>query len=308
MNSSCFLGLAAREGVDLLHSLASTAPVRGRFRRVVTIHDLIYRIHPEAHFGFRRLGMRVLVPLAARRSTRIIAPSQCTKADLTEVLKVPSEKVDVVPQGVTPPSERAEREGDIRVRYGLGSRSMILTVSAKRPHKNLPRLLDALALIPAQRRPLLVLPGYPTPHEGELRRRANELGLGGDVRFLGWTSAGELEDLYRAAAVFVYPSLYEGFGLPILEAMVRGVPVACSDRASLTEVAGAAARYFNPERPEMIAEAIENLLSDPAEAERLRRAGLERASRSPGAHRRGDPPDLSPHVRDALGLDCHRPV
>jgi len=271
--------LAAREGIDLLHSLASTAPAWGAFRRVVTINDVIYRVYPEAHFGVRSRALGLLIPLAARRSHRVIAPSTNTRDDLVRLLKVPSEKIDVVPDGVgTTDSKTPLGEGEIRARYDLGARPFVLTLSAKRPHKNLPRLLDALALIPRDRRPVLVLPGYSTPHEGELQRQAAALDLGADVRFVGWVSAEEVEGLYRCAACFVLPSLYEGFGLPVLEAMARGVPVACSDRASLAEVAGDAARLFDPERPQAIADAIEVLLRDREEAARLRAAGLERAT------------------------------
>jgi glycosyltransferase involved in cell wall biosynthesis len=271
--------LAARAGVDLVHSLASTSPARGRFRRVVTVHDLIYLVHPEAHPGLRSLGMRLLVPLGVRRAHRVMADSTSTRDDLVERLNVAPEKIDVVPLGLGSRRGEPAPEGDVRARHGLGERQVVLSVSAKLPHKNLPRLLDAWALIPAERRPLLVLPGYPTPHEAELRARAGDLGLEADVRFLGWVSAADLEGLYALAACFVFPSLYEGFGLPVLEAMARGVPVACSDRASLREVAGSAALVFDPEDSRSIADAVTRLLDDPAEAQRLREAGREQAGR-----------------------------
>jgi glycosyltransferase involved in cell wall biosynthesis len=270
--------LAAAAGIDVLHSLASTAPVRGGFRRVVTIHDLIYRVYPEAHFGLRSLGMRVLVPQAARRSHRIIAPSESTRRDVVRFLGVSAGKVDVVPEGVRlPDGLEAVPEAELRERHGLGGRPILLSASAKRPHKNLPRLLDALALIPPADRPILVLPGYPTPYEAELRAHAASAGVANDTRFLGWIQAEELEGFYGAAVGFVFPSLYEGFGLPVLEAMARGVPVACSDRASLPEVAGDATLLVDPEHPPAIARAMETLVTDPTERERLRRAGLERA-------------------------------
>jgi glycosyltransferase involved in cell wall biosynthesis len=269
--------LAARAGVDILHSLASTAPVWGSFRRVVTIHDVIYRIYPEAHARIRALGMAQLVPLAARRSHRVIAPSRATRDDLLRLLGVSEAKVDVVPEGVGASMVAAVDERELRARHRLGDRSVVLTVSAKRPHKNLTRLLEAVALIPPERRPVLVLPGYTTPYEPELRRRSAELGVEADTRFLGWIPPAELEGLYRLAACFAFPSLYEGFGLPVLEAMARGLPVACSDRGSLAEVAAAAALVFDPEQPEGIAKAIETLLLDPARATALRAAGLERA-------------------------------
>ncbi len=271
--------LAKRAGVEIVHSLASTAPARGSFGRVVTIHDLIYRIHPEAHAGVRAKGMAVLVPLAARRSHRIITPSVSTRDDLVQLLKVPAEKIDVVPEGVGSTPAEATPEPELRARLGLGELSVVLTASAKRPHKNLLRLLEAWALLPSGDRPVLVLPGYPTPHERELRERAAALGIEGDTRFAGWVSTADLEGLYRLASCFVYPSLYEGFGLPVLEAMARGVPVACSDRASLSEVAGTAARIFDPEDPRAIADAVEGLLADPRARERLRAAGREQARR-----------------------------
>ena len=271
--------LARRAGVDLLHSLGSTAPAWGRFKRVVTVHDLIYKLYPETHGRLRALGMAQLVPLATRRSHRIIAPSQATRDDLVRLLGAPEGKVDVVLEGVGASQVTAASEDDLRVRHGLGDRRIVLTASAKRPHKNLERLLDALALIPADRRPLLVLTGYPTAYEPTLRAHAADLGLQGDTRFLGWVPTADMEGLYRLSAGFVFPSLYEGFGLPVLEAMARGVPVACSGGGSLSEVAGDAAVVFDPLRPEEIAKAIETLLCDASVSERLRVAGLERASR-----------------------------
>jgi glycosyltransferase involved in cell wall biosynthesis len=270
--------LAARAGVDLVHSLASTAPVWGRFKRVVTVHDLIYARVPEAHAGVLDRGMGVLVPLAVRRSDRVIAISQSTRDDLLELLpRTPAGKIDLVPQGLGT-VVRAEplSAEETRSRLGLGSRRVVLSLSAKRPHKNLARLIGALASIPPERRPLLVLPGYPTAHEAELRKRARDAGVQEDVRFLGWVAGEELEGLWQLAEAFVFPSLYEGFGLPVLEAMARGVPVACSNASSLPEVAGDAALLFDPHDEAAIAAAIERLWSDRAEAERLRTRGLER--------------------------------
>ena len=273
-------GLARRAGIDVLHSLASTAPARGPFRRVVTIHDLLYRVVPDAHFGILGLGMRVLIPTAAHRSHRVIVDSQSTRADVRRFLHVPERKLDVVPLGVgTTTAGEPEPAAVLRERHAFGERQVLLSVSAKRPHKNLARLLEALAAIPAERRPVLVIPGYPTPYEATLRERAEQLGVTGDLRLLDWVSGAELEGLYALADAFVFPSLYEGFGLPVLEAMRRGVPVACSDRSSLPEVAGDAALLFDPDDAGAITAAIERVLGDPAEADRLRAAGRAQAQR-----------------------------
>ncbi len=272
--------LAQRAGIDLLHSLASTAPVRGSFRRVVTIHDLLYRVIPRAHFGLLGVGMRVLIPAAAHRSHRVIVDSQSTRNDVRRLLHVPLRKIDVVPLGSGTTTVGDAVPADVlRERHGLGERRVALSVSAKRPHKNLMRLLEALALIALPRRPVLVIPGYRTPYEQALRERAEALGVLSDVRLLGWVPGPELDGLYGLADVFVFPSLYEGFGLPVLEAMHRGVPVACSDRSSLPEVAGDAALLFDPDDARSIATSIERVLEDLAQSQRLRAAGRAQARR-----------------------------
>ena len=272
--------LAKRERADLVHSLATTGPGRGAFKRVVTVHDVIYKVHPEAHFGLISMGMGMLVPLSVKRATRVIAVSQSTADDLVEHLKVPQSRIDVVPNGVgTPPDVAPRAEAQLREELGAGERPIVLCTSAKRPHKNLKRLLDALASLPAERRPLTVLTGYPTQHEDELHEHARRLGIEDDVRILGWVGQDVLEGLYNAATCLVFPSLYEGFGLPVLEAMARGLPVASSNRSSLPEVAGDAALLFDPEDVSAMAAAIEQLLTDPAERDRLREAGRAQAAR-----------------------------
>jgi glycosyltransferase involved in cell wall biosynthesis len=270
--------LAMRAGVDLVHSLASTAPLWGPFRRVVTVHDLIYARFPEAHPGLRGKGMKMLVPSAARRADRIIADSQSTQRDLIDLLDLGAERIDVIPLGIGhPQTDPPLSEPETRERFSLASRRVLLSLSAKRPHKNLMALIDALARIDAEGRPLLVLPGYATWHEGELRDRARAAGVERDIRFLGWVGGAELEGLWSLADAFVFPSLYEGFGLPVLEAMARGVPVASSDASSLPEVAGDAALLFDPRDPAAIASAITRLLDDTQLRERLSRRGLQRA-------------------------------
>jgi glycosyltransferase involved in cell wall biosynthesis len=172
--------------------------------------------------------------------------------------------------------DEALSEQETRQRYALGERRVLLSLSAKRPHKNLAALIDALATIPTERRPLLVLPGYPTAYEAALRSRAQQANVADDVRFLGWVSNAEIEGLWGIAEAFVFPSLYEGFGLPVLEAMARGVPVACSNASSLPEVAGEGALLFDPHDRDAIAQALARLLEDRALRERLTALGHER--------------------------------
>lgn len=273
--------LAGELGADLVHSLASTGPGRlsGGPPRVTTVHDLHYAVAPEAHFGLRGLGMRVLVPAAVRASRRIIADSQATKDDVAHHIGTPAGRIDVVHLATTLPDPSiATDEASLRRRLGFGDRPVLLSMAAKRPHKNVEGLIDALAGIPAERRPLLVVPGYATEHEPALLLHAAARNVAGDVRFPGWLSTADVEGLWRMCAAHVFPSFYEGFGLPVLEALARGVPGACSDRASLPEVVGDAALLFDPSDPAAIRGAIERLLGEAALRAGLRARGLERAA------------------------------
>jgi glycosyltransferase involved in cell wall biosynthesis len=271
------LPLALRRlGLDLLHNVSSFAPALPGVPQVTTILDLIYRRFPETHSGVLARGVGLLVPLAARRSRRVIALSEAAKRDIVDLLGVPAERVDVTYVGpgmreVDPTPERVLRE-----RFDLGTSPLVLTVSAKRPHKNLERLFEAFGRVQLEPEPLLFVPGYATSFEAALRRKA-ESAAPGRIRFSGWLAEEDLEGLYRAASCFVFPSLAEGFGLPVLEALVRGVPVACSDVSSIPEVAGDAAIYFDPTDSAAIAAAIECVLSDRDLRERLRRLGPARA-------------------------------
>ncbi len=203
--------LAGRAGVDLLHSLANTAPGWGRFRRVLTVHDLIYARFPETHAGIRARALSLLVPLAVRRSTRVMADSASTRRDLIELLGAPPGKVNVVPLGLGSVRRQDQLgESEVRERFELGQRPVLLSLSAKRPHKNLGALIGALARLPPERRPLLIMPGYPTAHEAELRERAAAVGVEADVRFLSWLSAEEARGHLGAGAGVRVPLALRG--------------------------------------------------------------------------------------------------
>ena len=251
----------------------------GAFARVTTIHDLNYRIVPGG--ALRRSARWDAGARAARRAP--LAPRhrrrrRATRDDLVALLGVPPGKIDVVPLGVGPPARgRRTPEPSCARRLGLGDRPVVL--DASRPSART-RTSCACSTrwrcIPAERRPGARAARLPDAARGRAARRTpRALGVDGDVRFLGWVGRRRRSRVCtRCAPCFVFPSLYEGFGLPVLEAMARGVPVACSDRASLPEVAGDAALLFDPERPAARSPPRSSGCSrDPALAERLRAAG-----------------------------------
>jgi glycosyltransferase involved in cell wall biosynthesis len=271
---------AARAGVDLLHNIFTTAPALVTVPQVSTVHDVIYKRVPETHAGVMTHGMHALTIVAVRRSERVLTVSYAAGDDLVEFLGVPRDRIDVTQLGPGIRSVDGATGGEraLRREFGLGDARILLSVSAKRAHKNLDRLIDAVAALPPERDVRLVIPGYATAFERELQRRAEERGASDRVRFAGWVDDATLERLYRAADAFVFPSLAEGFGLPVLEAMARGTPVACSDRTSIPEVGGDAVLYFDPEDTAAIGAAIERLLDDEELRERLARAGPLRAA------------------------------
>jgi len=272
------LGALAGRRVELLHSLAMTAPLRTRAVNVVTVPDVIWIIAPGSGERWTARLWRVIVPPVARRADRVIVLSQEGAGHVTEYLGVPADRIDVVPlaAGVnelvapTPPAE-------LRARLGLGEGPVVLTVSAKKVHKNLERLVRAMVAV-AERWPdvTLVMPGNPTVHERELRELAAELDIAANVVFPAYVDAADLEGLYALARCFVFASITEGFGIPILEAMRRGVPVACSRASALPEVAGNAARYFDPLNVQNIADALSELIADRDLAADLAARGAER--------------------------------
>jgi glycosyltransferase involved in cell wall biosynthesis len=270
--------LAARRRLHVVHGLANVTPLMApRMARVVTLLDLIWIHHPETMEAAATKGMLRVAPVSARRADRVLALSESAAADIARTLSLPRSKIDVTHMGVRleTPRPSPAHEVDLRGRLGLGEEPMVLCVAQKRAHKNLTGLIRALPLM-SNDSARLVLPGTPTPHETELRRLARELGVGHRVRFPGWLSGRDLEGLYRLAGCFVLPSFQEGFGLPVLEAMARDVPVACSNVSSLPEVTGDAAMLFDPHDPNSIARALDRLLADRRLREVMRSRAKER--------------------------------
>jgi glycosyltransferase involved in cell wall biosynthesis len=271
---------ARRAQVDLLHSLGTTSPLVAGVPSVVTILDLIYEHFPTTFSRLALLGLKALVGPGATNADRVIAISQAVKDDVVERLGVPADRVDVVHLGFGMQRAAAPTpEAELRSRLGLEQARVVLCVSAALAHKNLDRLIRAFArLEPASADLRLVIAGHPGRETERLVAVAHEAGVVDRVTLTGWISDRDLEGLYALTACCAYPSLHEGFGLPVLEAMARGVPIACSRATSLPEVAGDAAELFDPLDVDAIASAIGRLLHDPDRAASLLARGHARAA------------------------------
>ncbi len=264
---------ARRRGWDLLHSLASVAPVVTATPAVITVHDATF-FRMATFNAVTTAGMRAIVSTAARRADGLIAVSEAGRDDVVEVLGIPPERFTVVPNGAGRPPGPAAEHAAVRRRLELPHSSrVVLCVAAMRPHKNQELLLRALELLPED--VVLVLVGHREAYAGKLETLARDSGLAGRVRVAGYVADDELEALYELAACAALPTLAEGFGLPALEALRRGVPLACSDIAVLREVGGDVPRYFDPRDPASAARAIAEAMGDAARAE----AGRAQAAR-----------------------------
>lgn len=272
------LGALAGRCVDLLHSPAMTAPLRTRAVNVVMIPDVTWIVCPDpGDAGTVRLW-RTIVPPVARRADRLITHSSAAADHIVDHLRVPRSRIDVIALAASVGSSSTPTPAaELRSRLRLGDGPVILSVSARRVHKNLDRLILAMTKV-IERVPtaVLVLPGNPTPHERNLRALVEREDLDANVMFLPYVSSADLDGLYALASCFAFASLNEGFGIPILEAMRHGLPVACSNVSSLPEVAGDAAHYFDPYDVNDMARALLDILSDSELASRLNKLGTER--------------------------------
>ncbi len=266
--------------VDLFHGTTFTVPARRRAPVVATVHDLTLLRRPE-------LGTNRLVSMVRKAAgslpgaDRIIAVSETTRRDIVELCGVPPDRISVVYNGCSAEFRPRDRETCLaETEHHLQSKGpFLLHVGTVEPRKNLATLIRAFALLRRQTGlpHKLLLAGAPGWESQPLGAIAAEEGVAAEVLFAGFVPKRLLPSLYCAADVFVYPSLYEGFGLPVIEAMASGTPVVTSNLSALPEIAGGAALLVEPSDPEEIAAAIKLCLEDPSRAARLRSDGLARA-------------------------------
>lgn len=258
---------ARRQSADLVHCPANFGPWRSRIPVVLTVQDLLAFRHPEYVPGAHSRVVRAMIRLAARAARRILTISRATHDDIVAYLGVPPERIDVIPLAAS------STPADVQT---MRLDAQLLAVGNRMPHKGFETLLEALARIEPDRRPKLVITG--SHGDDPLSPVVERLGLNDDVSLRGWLSAAELDHLYRESTALVFPTRFEGFGLPPLEAMARGCPVIVSDIPVLHEVAGDAALYVDPHDPDAIATAIREVLDSPVRRERMSHAGLARAA------------------------------
>ncbi len=254
----------------LYHSPYYLMPYRPGAPTVLTHYDLI-PLHFPAHVSWRaRLLFRVALRLALHTAQHVVAISEASRRDLLTAFPIPPERVTTT---VLAPDPRFQPQSSaaiaaVRERYALPAQ-FVLYLGINKPHKNLVTLLHACAQLPAGAPPLVIAGAWDDRYP-EAKQAAAALNLTGRVRFLGPVADADLPALYAAATCFVFPSRYEGFGLPVLEAMDCGTPVACSNVSSLPEVAGDAALLFDPADAAAMAQSVARLLDEPSLRDDLR--------------------------------------
>jgi len=268
---------------DLYHSPYYLMPYRPGVPTVVTMYDLIPVIFPQYVSPTARLLFRWMTALALRTASHVIVISQATRRDLLTFYHLPTQKVTAIPLAADPafhPQPPADEIERVRRKYGL-SEHYLLYLGINKPHKNLMRLIEAWSSVIKSLgfgHWSLAIAGHWDPRYPQARQKVAELGLD-SVIFLGEVAEADLPALYSAADLFVFPSLYEGFGLPVLEAMACGTPVVCSNTSSLPEIVGDAALTFDPLDVEEMAAKIKEALYDETLREEIREKGLRQAAK-----------------------------
>ena len=273
--------LLSKNRISVLHSPAYVSPVFKICPYVMTIHDLSFMLFPEMFISTYRLYLKILMPLSVKRADLIIAVSEHTKQDIIKILKVPEEKIKVIYEGAEERFYKSHSPYLIKsfIKKNNLPEKFILFVGTLEPRKNLKGLLKAYSIYSKRTdKPLkLVLTGMKGWLYNDVFELIETLNLKDNVIFTGYLSDDEMPYLYNAASLFVYPSFYEGFGLPVVEAMACGTPVIASNVSSLPEVLGNAGILIDPNNIEEIALAIQNILEDDKFRHELIEKGLTRA-------------------------------
>jgi len=270
--------------VDVLH-VQFTAPPMVPCPVVVSIHDLSFEHLPETFNRRSRIQLRLTVRRSARKAARILTLSESVRQDIVNTYHLPESRITTIPLAAAPHFQRITNEKDLqRVRHNYGIEGdYILSVGSIQPRKNLRRLVHAYSLLqearPRVKLPTLVLVGKKAWLYGETLRAIEQSGVGDQVLLTDYVSEEDLPALYSGALAFVYPSYFEGFGLPPLEAMQCGTPVIVGDRTSLPEVVGDAGLLVNPFDESEIAAALARLIDDPNLRQNLRVKGMQRAAK-----------------------------
>jgi glycosyltransferase involved in cell wall biosynthesis/ubiquinone/menaquinone biosynthesis C-methylase UbiE len=272
----------ALDAVDVIHSPFFNAPKEHHGALVVTIHDVSFLLQPQFHIEANRLHCLQGTLNAALYADRIIAVSQQTRKDLIDYFAVPEERIRVIPEAprrVYAPERNIEIIRGVLERFGI-FHNFILFVGSLEPRKNLKTLLQAYATYVTRHagKELLVVAGGKGWLNDDLPKIVAELGIAERVKFLGYAQEVDLRVLYSAAKLFVYPSIYEGFGLPPLEAMACGAPVITSNTSALPEVVGDAALLIDPHHSEALSQAMQTVLRDDGLRLRMRQRSLARAA------------------------------
>ena len=269
--------------VDVLH-VQYTAPPFAPCPVVTTIHDLAFEHLPETFNRRSWMQLRLTVRSTARRAAQIVTVSEYSRQDIIKTYGVNPQIITVTPEAASQtfrPVKDEDRLSDVRKAYGI-ERDYILSLCSIQPRKNLVRLIEAYCLLrrsqPEGKLPQLVLAGKRAWLDNETMRAAQLDELSADIRFTGYVVDDDLNALYSGATCFVYPSYFEGFGLPILEAMKCGTPVIAGDRTSIPEVAGEAALLFDPFDVQSLVEALKRTLNDSDYRATLSARGLQRAN------------------------------
>ena len=251
--------LARRVNADLIHSLASVAPIRTPGTpHVITLHDVTF-FRMQTFNAVTTFGMRQVVSRAARHADALIAVTAAARDEIVAELGLDPARFTVVHHGATALQRPAPAPADaVRARYGLGERRVVLCVASKRPHKNQELLVRAARLLDGDT--VVVLAGHPEPYDAQLRALAKSEGVTDRVVFADYVPPPELEALWGMAACAAFPTRAEGFGMPVLEALARDVPVAASDLPVLREVGGEAPVFFDPMDAQDAARAIEEAI------------------------------------------------